>query len=92
MSQRIQIKGTQIQVPNTVGAASSFSNATCVRLVNNGNSGRTITVATDQSGSTTIGTFSLLSGQTEYLEKNPTDVVYVGGGTDCLGAKVGLTN
>ena len=72
---RLQIKGTQIQVPNTVGAASSFSNATCVRLVNNGNSGRTITVATDQSGSTTIGTFSLLAGQTEYLEKNPWEVV-----------------
>ena len=88
---RLQIKGTQIVVPNSVGAATSFSNATCVRLVNNGSSGRTVTVAEDRSGSTTIGTFSLLSGQTEYLEKNPTDVVYVGGGTDCLGAKVGLT-
>jgi len=90
---RLQIKGTQIAVPNSVGAASNFGNATCVRLVNNSNStGRTVTVAEDNSGSTTIGTFSLLSGQTEYLEKNPTDVVYVGGGTDCLGAKVGLTN
>ena len=92
MSQRIQIKGTQIQVPNTVGAATSFSNATCVRLVNNGNSGRTITVATDQSGSTTIGTFSLLAGQTEYLQKYPSNVVFVGGGTDVQGASVGLTN
>ncbi len=90
---RLQIKGTQIQVPNTVGAASSFSNATCVRLINNANSGgRTVTVATDQSGSTTIGTFSLLAGQTEYLEKNPWEVVYVGGGTDIQGASVGFTN
>ncbi len=93
MPQRLLVKGTQIAVPNSVGAATSFSNATCVRLINNATSGgRTVTVAEDNSGSTTIGTFSLLSGQTEYLEKNPTDVVYVGGGTDCLGAKVGLTN
>ena len=92
MSQRLLIKGTQIVVPNSVGAATNFSNATCVRLVNNGSSGRTVTVAEDTSGSTTIGTFSLLAGQTEYLEKNTTDVVFVGGGTDVQGAKVGFTN
>ena len=89
---RLQIKGTQIAVPTGVGAATSFSNATCVRLVNNGNSGRTVTVATDQSGSTTIGTFSLLAGQTEYLQKYPANVIFVGGGTDVQGASVGLTN
>jgi hypothetical protein len=92
MSQRLQVKGTQSAVPNTVGAASSFSEATCVRLVNNGSSGRTVTVAEDNSGSTTIGTFSLLAGQTEYLQKYPSNVVFVGGGTDVQGASVGLTN
>ncbi len=93
MSQRIQVKGTQIVVPNSVGAATSFSNATCVRLINNATSGgRTVTVAEDNSGSTTIGTFSLLAGQREFLEKNPTDVVFVGGGTDVQGASVGFTN
>ena len=90
---RLQIKGTQIAVPTGVGAATSFSNATCVRLINNANSGgRTVTVATDQSGSTTIGTFSLLAGQTEYLQKYPSNVIFVGGGTDVQGASVGLTN
>ena len=90
---RILVKGTQITVPNSVGAATSFSNATCVRLVNNSSStGRVVTVAEDNSGSTTIGTFSLLGGQTEILEQNPTDVVFVGGGTDVFGAKVGFTN
>ena len=90
---RLLIKGTQITVPNSVGAATSFSNATCVRLVNNSSStGRVVTVAEDNSGSTTIGTFSLLGGQTEILEKNPTDVVFVGDGTDVFGAKVGFTN
>ena len=90
---RILVKGTQITVPNSVGAATSFSNATCVRLVNNSSStGRVVTVAENNSGSATIGTFSLLGGQTEIIEKNPTDVVYVGGGTDVFGAKVGFTN
>ena len=90
---RLLVKGTQITVPNSVGAATSFSNATCVRLVNNSSStGRVVTVAEDNSGSTTIGTFSLLGGQTEILEKNPTDVVFVAGGTEVFGAKVGLTN
>ena len=90
---RLLVKGTQITVPNSVGAATSFSNATCVRLVNNSSStGRVVTVAEDNSGSTTIGTFSLLGGQTEILEKNATDVVFVGGGTDVFGAKVGFTN
>ena len=90
---RILVKGTQITVPNTVGAATSFSNATCVRLVNNsGSTGRVVTVAENNGGSATIGTFSLLAGQTEIIEKNPTDVVFVGGGTDVFGAKVGFTN
>ena len=90
---RLLIKGTQITVPDSVGAATSFSNATCVRLVNSSNStGRTVNIAENNSGSATIGTFSLLAGQTEILEKNPTDVVFVGGGTDVFGAKVGFTN
>jgi len=90
---RILIKGTQITVPNTVGAATSFSNATLVRLVNSsGSTGRVVTVAENNGGSATIGTFSLLAGQTEVLEKNPTDVVFVGGGTDVVGAAVGFTN
>ena len=90
---RILVKGTQITVPNSVGAATSFSNATCVRLVKSSSStGRVVTVAENNGGSATIGTFSLLAGQTEILEKNPTDVVFVNAGTDVLGAKVGFTN
>ena len=85
----INIKGTQITVPNTVGAATTFGNATCVRLVNNSTStGRNVTIAEDNTGNTTIGTFSLLASQTEFIEKRASDVVYVGGGTDVLGAKI----
>ena len=59
---------------------------------NSSSTGRVVTIAEDNSGSTTIGTFSLLGGQSEVIEKNPTDVVFVGGGTDVFGAKVGFTN
>ena len=65
---RILLKGTEIQVPNTVGAASSFSEATVVRLANPSTSDYVITVATDNSGSGTIGTFTMLANTSELLE------------------------
>ena len=89
---RILVKGAQAAVPNTVGAASSFSEATVVRLVNTGTDDRTITVAEDNSGSTTIGSFTMVPNTSELVEKNPTNVIFVGGGDDVLGTKVGFTN
>ena len=88
----ILVKGSQITVPNTVGAASSFSEATAVRLANPSDTDYVVTVAETNSGSTTIGTFTLLGDTTELLEKNPTDVVFVNADTAVLGAKVGFTN
>ena len=89
---RILIKGTQIAVPNTVGAASSFSNATVIRLVNPSANDRIVTVSENNSGSATIGTFTMLPETTEIIEKSPTHVVHVGGGTDIKGAAIGFTN
>ena len=89
---RILVKGSQITVPNTVGAASSFSEATCVRLANPSDTDYVVTVAETNSGSTTIGTFTLLGNTTELIEKNPTNVVFVNADTAVLGAKVGFTN
>ena len=89
---RILVKGTEITVPNTVGAASSFSEATVVRLANPSSNDRVVTVAENNGGSTTIGSFTLLPNTSELVEKNPTDVIFVGGGDDVLGTKVGFTN
>ena len=89
---RILVKGTQINVPNTVGAASSFSEATVVRLVNTTTDARLVTVAEDNSGTTTIGTFTILGSASELVEKNPTNVIFVNSGTNVKGAKVGFTN
>ena len=89
---RILVKGSEIAVPNTVGAASSFSEATVVRLANASTTDYVITIATDNGGSGTIGTFTMLANTSELVEKNPTNVVFVNSGTDVKGTKVGFTN
>lgn len=88
---RILVKGSEITVPNSVGAGSSFSEATVVRLANPSTSDYVITVSETNSGST-VGTFTLLANTTEIIEKQPRHVVSVASGTDVLGAKVGFTN
>lgn len=87
---RILPLGTEITVPNAVGTASSFSEATVVRLANPSTTDYVVTVQ-ETAGGTTVGTFTLLADSTELLEKKPTHVVSVASGTDVLGAKVGFT-
>ena len=87
---RILLKGTEIQVPNSVGAGSSFSEATVVRLANPSTTDYVITVSETQSGPT-IGTFTMLANTAEMLEKQPAHTVSVNSGTDVLGTKVGFT-
>ena len=89
---RILVKGAEIQVPNTVGGATSFSEATVVRLANPSTTDYVISVHENNTGISTIGSFTLLADTTELIEKNHTDVVFVASGTDVLGAKVGFTN
>jgi len=88
---RILVKGSEITVPNTVGAGSSFSEATVVRLANPSTTDYVVTVSETNAGPT-VGSFTLLADSTELLEKNPTHTVHVSSGTDVLGAKVGFTN
>ena len=89
---RILVKGSEIAVPNTVGAASSFSEATVVRLANPSTTDYVITIAENNGGSATIGTFTMLANTSELVEKNPTNVVFVSSGSDVKGTKVGFTN
>ena len=87
---RILLKGNEIPVP-LVAAASSFSEATVVRLANPSTTDYVITV-TETRGGVGVGSFTLLADSTEMLEKQPTHVVFVNTGTNVLGAKVGFTN
>jgi len=87
---RILVKGTEVTVPDSVGAGTSFSEATVVRLANPSTTDYVITVSETNAGPT-VGTFTLLANTTEMLEKQPTHTVHVASGTDVLGTKVGFT-
>ena len=61
---RILLKGDEITVP-LVAAASSFSEATVVRLANPSTTDRVITI-TETRGGTGIGSFTLLATPLKY--------------------------
>ena len=87
---RTLILADEISLPTTTGAATSFSSATVVRLVNTDSSAHIVTVVETQSGSG-IGSFTLPAGQVEQLEKSSSYCVYADSAT-VKGAKVGFTN
>ena len=87
---RTLLKGDEVTLPTTAGAGTSFSEATVVRLYNSDTSSHVVTVQ-ETAGGTTVGTFTILRGTTEFLEKQPTHTVSVNAGTDVKGAKVGFT-
>ena len=87
----INVKGEQANVPNTVGAASSFSEARTILLVHNGATARLVTVASENVNSATIGSLTMLGNTTQIIEKNNTDVVYVDAGATLKGTKVGYS-
>ena len=86
---RTLCKGVEAACPTTTGAATSFSGATVVRLVNTHSGNHLVTVVETQSG-TVVGSFTMPTGTVEYLEKNPTQCVFAAN-AGVLGAKVGFT-
>ena len=58
----------------SVGAASTFSDSTEVRLVNSGSTNRLVTVA--NSSDTTLGTFTLADGEVTFITKDKTDQIF----------------
>ena len=74
---RVLIKGTQITVPNSVGAGTSFSEATLVRLVNTATGTDRVVTVQETAGGTTVGTFTILRGSVEicllYTSPSPRD-------------------
>ena len=66
MSNRTLIKGAEAACPTTTGAATSFSEAPVVRLVNTDSSAHLVTVVETQGG-TTVGSFTMPSASVEFL-------------------------
>ena len=57
-----------------VGAASTFSDSTDVRLVNSGSTNRVVTVA--NSADVTLGSFTLADGEVTLVRKDKTDQIF----------------
>jgi hypothetical protein len=91
MAYRVKVLGSEAALPTTTGTATSFSEATVVRLVNTSTSSDyLITVVESQSGPG-IGSFTLMRGTTEYLQKQSSHCILAANAA-VLGAKVGFTN
>ena len=86
---RTLVLGNEIAVPTAAGSATSFAQATVVRVVNVSGSTGTIGVCTIV-GAASTSFITIPDGTIEYVEKKSTDVCYATG--TLRGAKVGFTN
>lgn len=91
MSYRIKIIGAESTLPTTTGAATSFSDATVVRLVNTSSSNDYVVTVVETQGGSSIGSFTILRQTVELLQKQSSHCVYASNAA-VLGAKVGFTN
>jgi hypothetical protein len=87
--QRTKIIESEVSTGVSAGAATSITNATCVRLHNNTAGIVTVGVSTIV-GAATTNYFSMPSNSVEFLEKLPTDVIWTSSAIKA--SKVGLTN
>ena len=86
---RTLLLGGEDALPTTTGTATSFSEASAVRLVNNSTTAYAVVVVETQGG-TVIGSMTLPGNSVEILQKQYTHCVYAKN-TSIRGAKVGLT-
>lgn len=88
--QRTKLIANEVAMPTTAGAASSISEATCVRLFNGSGATATVSIST-AVGAATTNTFTMATGGVEFLQKASTDVIFASS-SSVRAAKVGLTN
>lgn len=87
--QRTKIIESEVATATSAGAATSISNATCVRLHND--TGGIITVGISTIvGAATTAYFSMPANSVEFLEKLSTDVIWTSSAIKA--SKVGFTN
>ena len=90
MANRTLVKGAEAACPTATGTASTFGNATVVRLINNGSTARLVTVVEEADG-TVVGSFTMPGNTVEYVENDPAYAIFAANAA-VLGAKVGFTN
>ena len=85
---RTLLIGDEVAIPTAAGSATSFSQATVVRVVNVSGSSATVGVSTIV-GAASTSFMTIPDGTVEYLEKRANEVIYATG--TLRGAKVGFT-
>lgn len=86
---RTLLLGGESALPTTTGTATSFSEASAVRLVNNSTSAYAVVVVETQGGSV-IGSMTMPGNSVETIQKQYTHCIYAT--SDLIrGSKVGLT-
>ena len=93
MASRLLLKGDQIQMPTTDATASTFGNATLVRIINIHASSAVMVTLVEAPGAsaTVVGSFQILAQTEVYLEKKPTEGIFAANG-NVKGVAAGLTN
>ena len=94
MASRILLKGEEANMGITSSAnASTFNNATALRVVNTHASTTFLVthVAAVGAGTTVIGSFRLPAGSVEYVEKKPTEALWAANAA-VMAAPIGFTN
>lgn len=86
---RTLLLGAESALPITTGTATSFSQASAVRLVNNSSTAYTVIVVETQGGNV-IGSMTMPGNTVEILEKQYSHCIYADNAS-VLGAKVGFT-
>ena len=90
MPSNTNVLGSEVALPTTTGTATSFSEASVVRLVNTDSSAHVVSVVETRSG-TGIGSFTMPAGSVEFLEKRYTHCVFATNAA-VKGSKVGFTH
>ena len=93
MASRLLLKGEQTAMPTTDETASTFSNATVVRLINVHASSAIMVTLVEAAGAsaTVVGKFQILAQTEVYLEKKSTEGIFAANG-NVKGVAAGLTN
>ena len=73
----IKPKAAQANAPTGSGTGTNLSKATCVMCVNTAAAGTNYLVTLQTaSAAATLGTFTLIGGSVQFVEKDPTDDIF----------------
>jgi|TARA_Y100000310_G_C20511376_1_gene729044 hypothetical protein len=72
---KLKLKGSEETAGTESGSGSNVGTASLVRVHNSGTTQRLVSLET--SAAALIGTFTISGGATEFLDKDPTDEIFV---------------